>query len=290
MVKIIADTTSCISPAEAKQLGIYYIPQLIVFGEETYRDDSEMDSRQFLKRLRGSQVLPKTAAPPPALYLPIFRELAAQGHAMIVVTPSESVSGTYRSAITARQDFLQECPDADIRIVDTRLIAGGLGTVVKAALKWAESGLDASAVVENILEMAPREHVYFLVDTLEFLYRGGRIGTAKALFGSLLQVKPILAFKQGQIEAKESQRTHKRGLGRLKEIVLEDCPHAPEAHICLMHGDAEDLAQSIAAEMAGILGIPVDSIPIYDLTPAILTHSGPGVIGISYFITKGHAE
>lgn len=286
MVKIIADTTSCISPAEAQQLGIYYIPQLIVFGEETYRDDCEMDSRQFLKRLRGSQVLPKTAAPPPALYMPVYREIAAQGHAAIVITPSQTVSGTYRSALTAKQDFLQECPDADIRVIDTQLIAGGLGAVVKRALNWANSGMDADALIENIMEMSNREHVYFLVDTLEFLYRGGRIGAAKALFGSLLQVKPILTVRKGQVEAVESQRTHRRGLERLKELVLEDCPRDPDAHLCLMHGDAEELAQSIAGEMAGILGVPAESVPVYDLTPAILTHSGPGVIGIAYFVAK----
>jgi len=279
VIKIIADTLSCISPAEAKELGIYYLPQIVVFGENSYRDDTEMDPISFLKRLKSSPVMPKTAAPPPALYEPIYRELAAAGHTMIVIAPTAEMSGTYRSACVAAQDF----PDADIRVIDTKIIAGGMGAVVKQALKWANEGMDADTLVEKIVEMSSRMRVFFLVDTLEFLYRGGRIGAAKALFGSLLQVKPILTIDQGHTDVFESQRPHKRALARLKEIVLPDCPRDPDAHLCLMHGDAEDLARSVAAEFSVELGVPVNDIPIYDLTPAILTHSGPGVLGISYF-------
>jgi DegV family protein with EDD domain len=287
MIQIIADTLSCISPAEASALGISYLPQIVVFGEETYRDDTEMDPPAFLKRLRSSAVLPKTAAPPPALYLPIYREFAARGDTMIVVAPSQQVSGTYRSALTAAQDFRQENPEADIRVIDTQLIGGGLGAVVKQALRWAQAGKPADFLVENILDLSSREKIYFLVDTLEYLYRGGRIGAAKALFGSLLQVKPILTIHQGHTEARESQRTHKRALARLKEIVLADCPRDPEAHLSIMQGDAEELAHSVAADLSSALGIPVQDIPIYNLTPAILTHAGPGALAISYFLAPG---
>jgi DegV family protein with EDD domain len=280
MIQIIADTLSNIPPAEAQALGVDYLPQIIVFGEETYRDDNEMDAVTFMQRLRSSEMLPKTAAPPPALYTPIFAKGAEQGNTMIVIAPTAEMSGTYRSALVAAQDF----PKADIRIIDTKLIAAGLGAVVKQAVKWANAGLSPEAVIENIQEMSARHRVFFVVDTLEYLYRGGRIGAAKALFGSLLQVKPILTLKDGHTEPFESQRTAKRALARLKEVVLSNCPRDPQAHLGIMHGDAEDLARSIAAELGGILGIPVAEIPIYDLTPAILTHSGPGVIGVTYFV------
>ncbi len=283
MIKIVADTLSNIPPAEAHALGIEYVPQIIVFGEETYRDDTEMDAATFMQRLRTSQILPKTAAPPPALYTPIFTRGAEQHDTMIVIAPTAELSGTFRGASVAAQDF----PNVDIRVIDTKLIAGGLGAVVKQAVKWAEAGLSPDIVVEKIVEMSSRHRVYFVVDTLEYLYRGGRIGAAKALFGSLLQVKPILTLKNGITEAFESQRTAKRALARLKEVVLSDCPRDPEAHLCLMHGDALDLARSIAGEFSGFLGIPVADIPIYDLTPAILVHSGPGVIGVSYFVALG---
>lgn len=287
MIKIVADTLSCISPAEARDLGISYLPQIVVFGEETFRDDSEINAITFLKRLKTSPVLPKTAAPPPLMYMPIYRELVDQGHTVIVVTPSEQVSGTYRSAFVAANDILQECPSADIRVIDTQLIGSGLGSIVRAALKWVNAGQSPEKVVENILEMSKRERVYFLVDTLEYLYRGGRIGAAKALFGSLLQVKPILTIREGHTDSYESQRTHKRALARIKEIVLTDCPRNGEAHLSIMHGDAQELAKSVASEFSEMLGITVDDIPVCDVTPAILTHTGPGVIGISYFIAPG---
>jgi DegV family protein with EDD domain len=283
MVKIIADTTACVSPAEAQQLGIYYLPQIIIFGEESYRDDTEMDARTFVTRLRSSTILPKTAAPPPVLYAPIYEELCAQGHTMIVLTPSAQVSGTFRSATVAAQDF----PTADIRIIDTQLVAGGLGSLIKQAQKWADQGLNADTIVTKVQEMSKRERVYFMVDTLEYLYKGGRIGAAKALFGSILQMKPILSFREGHIEAFESQRTHKRAMARVKEVVLNDCPRDPNSYLCLMHGDAEEEAKACAAELGAILGIPTADISIYDLTPAILVHAGPGVIGISYYVQPG---
>jgi DegV family protein with EDD domain len=287
MIQIFADTLSCISPAEARHLGLVYIPQNVIFGEKTYRDDSQIDAITFLKKLKASPVMPKTSAPAPAEYMPHFRRLADNGDTAIVICPSEQVSGTYRSAMTAMQEVKQDCPTADIRVIDTHLIAGGLGAIVKQALCWVESGDSPDQVEAKVVEMATRERIFFMVATLEFLHRGGRIGTAKALFGSILQVKPILTIRHGHTEPYESTRTHKRAVARLKEIIMEGCPRDPEAHLCIMHGDAEELAREFAADLGQQLGIPVASIPIYDLTPAILTHSGPGAIAISYFVAPG---
>lgn len=283
MIKIIADTTSCLSPEQAARAGVVYLPQIIVIGEETYRDDTEMNSRAFLKRQATSSILPKTAAPPPALYAPIFEEIAASGDTGIVITPSAKLSGTYRGATVAAQDL----PNADIRVIDSNIVGSGLGSVVLQAAQWAAAGGSADTIVENIKEMCARERVYFMVDTLEYLRKGGRIGAAKALLGSLLQMKPILSLGDGQIEPFDSQRTHKRALARLKEVLIADCPRsASESHLSIMHGDAETVAQQCANEWGEALGIPAEQISIYDLTPAILVHSGPGVIGVSFFRAK----
>jgi len=161
---------------------------MIIFGENTYRDDNEITTEEFLRKLKSSPTLPKTAAPPPALYNPIFQECASSGDTAIVITPSAELSGTFRSASIAAQDF----PHADIRIIDSRTIGSGLGMLVMRALEWSQSNLSADEVVVKVEEMRHRERVYFFVDTLEYLYKGGRIGAAKMLFGSLLQVKPIL--------------------------------------------------------------------------------------------------
>jgi DegV family protein with EDD domain len=287
MIHIIADTTSCIPVEEANQKGLGYIPQIIVFGDETYRDDTEMTPQLFLQRLRASSTLPKTAAPPPALYTPIFKSIAEQGDTAIVICPSTELSGTYRSATVAAQEF----PDADIRIIDTRLIAGGLGSVVNQALKWVDEGLDADTIVANIQDMSKRDSIYFVVGTLEYLYKGGRIGAASALFGSLLQVKPILYINNGVIGPCENSRTRKRSISRLREIVLSQCPPGPESHVCVMHGDAEEEALQLISDLSKALNIPENEIPLYNLPPAILVHAGPGVLGASFFTAdKDHAS
>jgi len=279
MIKIITDTTSGLPLELAQAHDIPVLPQIIIFGEETYRDDTEMDTRMFLQKLRASPTLPKTAAPPPALYNPIFERLLAEGYRTIIcLHPSSELSGTVRSALTAAQDF----PGADIRVVDTRTIAAPLATVVLLAARWAREGVDADTIIARVQDMLARQRVYFVVDTLEYLHRGGRIGGAQALLGGLLQVKPILTLRDGRVEPFEQQRTQKRALARLRELVLEECPSTPESYLAVMHADAEATARELAADFSAQLGIP--DIPIYELPPAIVTHAGPGVLAVSYFV------
>lgn len=280
MIKIITDTTSGLPLALAQERDIPVLPQIIIFGEESYRDDTEMDTRMFLQRLRSSPTLPKTAAPPPALYNPIFERLLAEGYRTIIcLHPSSELSGTVRSALTAAQDF----PGADIRVVDTRTVAAPLATAVLLADRWAQEGLDADTIIARVWDMLARQRVYFVVDTLEYLHRGGRIGGAQALLGGLLQVKPILTLRDGRVEPLEQQRTQKRALARLQELVLGECPPTPESYLAVMHADAEATARELADDFAAQLGIP--DIPIYELPPAIVTHAGPGVLAVSYFVS-----
>ena len=281
MVHIVSDTTSGLPLDVAAEHGVTMVPQIIVFGEETYRDDTEMDTEAFLAKLRSSEELPKTAAPPPALYEPIFEELAAGGDTVICLHPSTDLSGTVRSATVAAQDF----PEADIRVVDTRAIAASLATMVLLAAEWAREGVDADTIIERVEDLVARQKVYFVVDTLEYLHRGGRIGGAKALLGGLLQIKPILTLEDGLVDALEQQRTHKRAVARLRELVVEGegQPGHPDAHLAVMHVDAEDEARELAAYFAGALGRPPEQIPVYLLPPAIVVHGGPGILGAAYF-------
>ena len=136
-------------------------------------------------------------------------------------------------------------------------------------------------MVAKILEWIPRQRTYFLVDTLEYLQKGGRIGGAKALLGEMLQIKPILVLQNGQVEAFEQQRTKRRALQRLTEIVEEQCPHSPESHLCVMHADAEAVARRLASDLQSRIGL--DQIPIYELPPAIVVHAGPGVLAVGFF-------
>lgn len=277
MIKIVADTTCSVPREEGEAQGIIYLPQIIIFGEESYRDDTEIDTATFLQKLRASAKLPKTAAPPPALYTPIYQKYASRGDTLIVITPSSKVSGTFRSATVAAQEF----PDADIRIIETATIAGGLGAIVLQANRWAQEGMDADTLVEKVKELGDHERVYFLVDTLEYLYKGGRIGGASALVGSVLQIKPILTFKEGAIESVETQRTKRRAVARIRELVEADALPGDESRFCISQCDAYDEAKAIAAEIGPVLG--VSNVPIYEIPPAIVVHAGPKVLAFSYF-------
>ncbi|TSA46822.1 MAG: DegV family protein [Chloroflexi bacterium] len=278
MVKIVADTTAGLPREMLKLLGIPLIPQIVVFGEESYRDDTELDTAAFLVKLKASKELPKTAAPAPALYNPIYAEAKQHSESVIVIAPSAKISGTVRAATVAAQDF----PGVDVRVVDSLTTAGNLASLVLMADAWAKSGLDADAIVSRLNDWIARGRIYFLVNTLEYLQKGGRIGGAKALMGELLQIKPILCLREGQVEPFEQQRTKKRAVARLVEIVEEQCPKGPEAHLCVMQADAMEEAEVLAADLRSRMNLT--SIPIYELPPAIVVHGGPGVLGIGFFV------
>lgn len=277
MVTIFADTTSSIPVNEALSLGIEYLPQIIVFGEKTFRDDIEMDSKSFIENLKSSPNLPKTSAPPPALYRPLLEKHVNLGNEIIILTPSAQVSGTFRSAEIGAQEF----PDAKIKIIDTLNIGASFASIVLQANRMAKSGYSSEDILREVQDLINCEKNLYVVDTLEYLYKGGRIGGAKMLFGSLLQVKPLLALKKGKVEPVESQRTKKKAIARLIEIVKQECPAKQSSFLSIQHGDATEDAINLQNEFKNIFGF--EDIPIYDLPPAFLVHSGPGVIGVSYF-------
>lgn len=280
MVKIITDTTSCLPVEIAEQYSIPVIPQIINLGSRSYYEGIDIDNDTFLKELQTMQELPKTAAPPPELFVKTINDIARNDEAILCIHPSEDVSGTIRSATVAAQEF----PDIDIRVVDTRTIGSPLGTMVQLAAEWAANGMEIDSIEENLMEMIPRCKIYFLVDTLEFLAKGGRIGGASALLGNILQIKPILIFKDGTVDQFEKERTHKRALNRLLELVVSQSPHEANAYISIMHADAHKEAENLTDQLKIIMGL--EHIPIRNIPPAIITHGGPGILGVGFFTKR----
>jgi DegV family protein with EDD domain len=280
VINIIADTLCGIPREQQARLGIPFVGQIIIFGDQSYRDDTEIDTPTFLKKLIASNELPKTAAPPPEDYLPLYRKLAGPGDTAIVITPSTEMSGTFRAAWLAKQEF----PKADIRVIDTRTIAGGLGSLVLQALAWVKAGLDADQVEQGIKAMIGRERVYFLVDTLEYLQKGGRIGGAAALVGTVLQIKPILTIQDGLVKPFEKVRTRIAALARLKKLVETECPRTQDAWLSVSHCQAFGAAKDMAEEFQQKLGFK--DIPIYEVPPAIVVHGGPNIISVSYYVER----
>jgi DegV family protein with EDD domain len=241
-------------------------------------EGTEIDNETFMRKLKTSSELPKTAAPPPELFLEEFRRLVPLGEPILCIHPSSVVSGTVRSATVAAQDF----PEADIRIIDTKVIGSPMATMVQLSAEWAAAGLEADAIVKRLEEMSPRCRVYFLVATLEYLAKGGRIGGAAALLGSMLQIKPILTLREGRVEQFERERTHKNAIARLKQLVLEEYPRGGDGYLSIMHAAVPNQAQELANDLADRLGL--QNVPILDVPPAIVTHGGPGILAAAYFL------
>lgn len=278
-IRIVTDTTAVLPKEFTTAHHVEVVPQIILFGQESFQEEFELSYSEFIRRLRTSPELPKTAAPEPGLLIEAFKRQLAEAETVIALHPSTDVSGTVRSAITAKEEAF---PDADIRILDTRTIGSNLASMVIDAVEWAESGVSADEIMSRLEAMIPRSRVYFLVATLEYLRKGGRIGGASALVGGVLQIKPILQLKDGRVEPLEKVRTHHHALERLKELVIEQCPRSPGAHLSVMNADELDAAQKLAQELGSKLGF--ERVPIYNVGASITTHGGPGILAASFFV------
>jgi DegV family protein with EDD domain len=277
-VRIVTDTTASLPAGFAAAHAVEVVPQVVIFGAQSFKEGVELSAADFIQRLTTTPDLPKTAAPEPGWFVEAYRRQLAAADTVISLHPSSEVSGTVRSALTAKDtDF----PAADIRVIDTRTVAGNLGTLVQLVASWAEAGVAADEIVDRVQTLIPRGRTYFLVPTLEYLRRGGRIGGAQALLGSVLQIKPILELKNGRVEALERVRSHHRAYARLKELVLERCPRSPDANLCVMHADDEPEAVRLVADLRELLGVA--QVPVYGVGAAITTHAGPGTLGVGFF-------
>ena len=208
MTIIVADTTCGLPLQILEHRGIPVIPQIVMFGEESYHDGKDFDTAVFLQKLKDSPTLPKTAAPEPSLYFPVFEEARQKGESVIVVAPTGKASGTLRSAETAALDF----PDVDIRVIDTQTISCNLGSLVLLADKMAKAGKSADEIVMKLTDLVPCGRLYFVVDTLEYLAKGGRIGGAKKLLAELLESLGASAVEVARAW-RNAELVRTRGLG-----------------------------------------------------------------------------
>lgn len=277
MIKIVADTSCCLPVKLMQYLKIDFVPQIITFQNKSYRDDFELSTEEFLEKLRSSSQLPGTAAPPPALYNPIYERILADGDTVVVLAPSSKVSGTVRSATVAAEGH----DKSRIHVIDTELVAGNLGTLVLHAIKWAEDGMDVGQLTEKVKEMSSRNETYFLVPTLEYLHKGGRIGGASKLMGTMLQIVPILTLKNGQVEAHEKVRSLRYALRYMVELNVSICEGNPDAHLTIGSCNSTSSVNLVTEQLKQKLGL--SEIPEYTPPPAIVVHAGPGLIVTSCF-------
>ena len=273
MVRIVADTTCGLPRTMLEQRGIPLIPQVVIFGEQPYHDDVELDTAAFLKKLKDSPGLPKTAAPEPALYHPIFTEAAEKGEPVIVVAPTSKASGTVRSAQTAAQDF----PGTEIHVVDTMTISCNLGTLVLLAHDLAVAGMPAQGIVDELNRMIPCGQLYFTLDTLEYLARGGRIGRVKAIAGALLNLKPVIRVDgDGKYSTVTTGRTIGKSIQSITEHLVNKYAHTP-LWITVLHGRFAEKAEVLANELRSRLNVA--KLEVARISPVLGVHTGPGIVG-----------
>jgi DegV family protein with EDD domain len=278
-VRLVTDTTACLPPGFAEAHALEVVPQIVRFGEEVFLEGVDISHADYIRRLKSSAAQSAMAAAPPAEFIKAYRRQLEGGNTVITLHPSNEISGTVRSANIAKSEGF---PEADIRIIDSRLVAGTLGALVQHSVAWIEAGQGADEIIARPESLFPRGRMYFLVPTLEYLQRGGRIGGAAALIGVVLQIKPLLELRGGRVEPLERVRTYNRAYERLKELVVAGCPRTPEADLSVMHADAPAEAERLAADLRAALGLA--DIPIFAVGAAITTHAGPGTIGVGFFI------
>lgn len=276
-VRIVTDSACDLRGEEVAHYGIEVVPLSIRFGDDEYVDREELEVSEFYRLLEESDTLPETAAPSPGRFDEAFRrQLDGGASGVVCINLSAALSATMQSAQTAADNLVADRPDAVVRVVDSRSITAGLGSIVLAAAQMGVDGASADEIVAAVDELSDRTQVFGTLDTLDNLKKGGRIGGAQALVGSMLSIKPILDLSSGEVEEAGKQRTRKKALGWLRDKLQEV---GPVENLAVMHGDAPDLDTFLT--MIGDV-VDVDSIRIEKIGPVIGTHGGPRVMGIAF--------
>jgi len=279
MIKIVTDSTAYLSEAMIQQYDIRVVPLYIHFGNEAFREGVDLSDPDFYARLKEAPELPTTSQPSAGEFLEVFKELSGAGHEILVMTISSNLSGTWDSAMAAKNML----PEAQIEVIDSLSTALGLELIVKAAAEAVAGGASLQEVAAMAEEIKGKLHVLFVVDTLEYLAKGGRIGNAKAFLGTILKVKPILFLQDGRIEPLEQVRSRHKAQARMLDLIAERLgDQGPQAQTAVTHALVPDEAQRLKQELVARLGC---SEPLMtDIGPVIGTHTGPGTVGIAAYV------
>jgi DegV family protein with EDD domain len=271
-LRIVTDSTADFEADEARDLGIEVVPLTVVFGDQALLDRVEITPEQFYRRLVESRITPKTSQPPVGRFAAAFERLAAEGATEILaVCLSSRLSGTLGSAHLAAAG-----PPAGVRVetFDSLLVAGGLNALARRAADLARAGATLDEVVKVMRAMLPRIQIHILLDTLEYLQRGGRIGRAQALLGGMLSIKPIVSMEDGQVGASERVRSRPRGIDRVYEhiIGLSDVER-----VIVQHTGAPDDALRLVARATSAL--PDAIVELRWIGPVVGVYTGPRGVG-----------
>lgn len=275
---IVTDSTAYIPPEIVQKHGIVVAPQILIWDEKTYRDGIDIQPTDFYSRLKTAKVMPSTSQVSPAAMQEIFQGLADQGLSVLGIFISSKLSGTLQSAIQAKE--MMGSAGGKVTLVDSQSTAMGLGFQVLAASRAMGAGASLEECAAQAGSAHERTGVFFAVDTLEFLHRGGRIGGAQRFIGSALNLKPILAVKEGKVEGIERIRTKSKAHDRVLELITEQVRGKSKIRIATLHANSAQDAKALLERAAAGLS-PVETI-FTEVSPVVGTHAGPGTVGLAY--------
>lgn len=273
-IAIVTDSSAFLPDELVKLYQLRVVPQILLWGTETYLDNVNITPSEFFKRLQEDPVHPTTTQPNPEEFLTIFEELAIGYEGIVAILISSELSGTVSSARTAAEQF-QRIP---VRVVDSQSASMGLGLAVLTAAKLADQGAAIDEVEAAAREVCAKVKVMFVVDTLEFLHKGGRIGGASRLLGTALGLKPLLHLNEGRVDALERVRTKRKAVDRMLELAQELADGKP-VRASIIHAGVPDEGEALRARVEETFSCT--ELHIAGLSPVIATHVGPGTLGIA---------
>jgi DegV family protein with EDD domain len=272
-VRVVTDSACDLPDELIENLGIAVVPLTIRFGREELVDRKELSTDEFWRRLEASDLLPETSAPSAGAFEETFRRLAGDGATGIVcINLSSKLSATMQAAQVAAQSVQDACP---VEVIDSLQVSMGLGNLCITAAERAVDGDSLEAIVANVMDRRNRTKLFGTLDTLEYLKKGGRVGNARALLGSMLAIKPVVEVLDGQVEEAGKVRTRSKALRLLVDKVKE----GPFENLAVLEGNAPDIDELL--DLLEPLS-PRDEIVIGQIGPVIGTHAGPGVIGVTF--------
>jgi DegV family protein with EDD domain len=283
-VKVVTDSTADIPIAIVKKLTITVVPLKVIFGEqEMYEDGVDIDCTQFYEKLALAKSIPTTSQPSPHQFEEIYKKLAAEGPGteIISIHISSKLSGTYQSAYIASEIVKDQ---VDVTVIDSKKASYAIGIIVVEIAKLAAAGASKNECMERLEQLIKATRIYFVVDSLEFLQKNGRIGKASAIFGSLLKIKPILSLNEdGEVFPHEKVRGQKKALEKMYQVLEQEFGNQL-IHVAVAHANTLELANQVSLELAS--QFKIDSTIITDIGPVIGAHVGPGTIGVIATLAK----
>ncbi len=281
MVQIVTDSSAHLPPEQRAKYDMKVVPLQAIFGTRVYRDGVDLTNQQFYEMLRTDKDHPTTSQPSAGEFAEVYRPLLEAGKEIVSLHLPSKLSGTYASACAAKAELEQQFRKAlPLTIIDTPWISLALGMLCIAAAQAAEAGKSRDEVAALVNALIPKLNIIFLLDTLEYLKRGGRIGGARAMLGTLLHVKPLLQLENGQVEPLEQPRSRAKGLKRLVEIMEERTDHRP-LHVGVLHAEAPQEAEALAGQIRS--RFDVKEFYVTEIGPVIGVHTGPNAIGLAFY-------